>query len=156
MAAVSRERVRAVVLPAVTQAGFDLEDVTVGVAGRRSLVRVVVDRDGGVDLDAVADISRVVSDALDDNDVIGDAAYTLEVTSPGVDRPLTEPRHWQRATGRLVAASGVIGRVLDADDDKVTLMVDDSPRVIDYSALGTGKIQLEFSRSATADRDGDS
>src|SRR6059058_4887589 len=105
MAAVSRQRVRDVLEPVVAGAGYDLEDVTVTAAGRRSVVRVVVDRDGGVDLDAVADISRVLSEALDADDVMGEAPYVLEVSSPGVDRPLTQPRHWRRAAGRLVTVT---------------------------------------------------
>ena len=119
MAAVSRQRVRQALEPVIARAGFDLEDVEVVPAGRRSVVRVVVDRDGGVDLDAVADISRDISAALDEDPVTGDAPYTLEVTSPGVDRPLTEPRHWRRAVGRLVSVDvreggRLTGRVLDA------------------------------------------
>jgi ribosome maturation factor RimP len=154
VAAVSRQRVREVVEPAISGAGYDLEDVMVTAAGRRSLVRVIVDRDGGVDLDAVADVARMVSDALDADDPTGDAPYTLEVSSPGVDRALTEPRHWRRATGRLVRASvrdaaDVTGRVTRADDAGVTFDVDGSDRTIRYDVLGPGKVQVEFSRSET-------
>ncbi len=152
MAAVSRQRVREVLEPVVTDAGYDLEDVTVTAAGRRSVVRVVVDRDGGIDLDAVAEVSRVVSDALDADDVTGETPYTLEVTSPGVDRPLTEPRHWRRATGRLVRATvrdgkDVTGRVVATDDAGVRFDVDGSERTVPYDALGPGKVQVEFSRA---------
>jgi len=152
MAAVSRERVRAAVEPVVTGAGYDLEDVTVTSAGRRSVVRVVVDRDGGIDLDAVAEVSRLVSDALDAGDVAGPAPYTLEVTSPGVDRPLTEPRHWRRNAGRLVRASltdggSVKGRIVRADDDVVVIDVDGAQRELHYDALQTGKVEVEFSRA---------
>jgi ribosome maturation factor RimP len=144
--AVSRDRLRELLAPVVSAAGFDLEDVAVTAAGRRQLVRVVVARDGGLDLDAVAEVSRVVSATLDDSDATGATPYTLEVTSPGVDRPLTQPRHWQRARGRLVkAAHGVTGRVLDADDDVVRLDVDGETREIPYADLGTGHVQVEFS-----------
>lgn len=143
--AVSRDRLRDVLTPVVSAAGFDLEDVAVTTAGRRSVVRVVVDRDGGLDLDAVAEVSRVVSAALDSSDATGETPYTLEVTSPGVDRPLTLPRHWRRATGRLVKAGSVTGRVLDADDDRVRLDVDGDTRDIPYADLGAGKVQVEFS-----------
>src|SRR3954451_21966512 len=102
MAAVSRQRVRDALDPLVTAAGYDLEDVSVTAAGRRSVVRVIVDRDGGVDLDAVAEVSRALSAGLDESDVMGEAPYVLEVSSPGVDRALTEPRHWRRAIGRRV------------------------------------------------------
>jgi len=143
--AVSRDRVRDVLSPVVSAAGFDLEDVAVTAAGRRHVVKVVVDRDGGLDLDAVAEVSRVVSAALDSSDATGDTPYTLEVTSPGVDRPLTEPRHWRRATGRLVKAGAVSGRVLDADDERVRLDVDGETRELSYAELGAGKVQVEFS-----------
>jgi ribosome maturation factor RimP len=151
MAAVSRDRVREALLPVVTGAGFDLEDVTVGAAGRRQIVRVVVDRDGGIDLDAVAEASRLISGVLDDSEVVGSASYTLEVTSPGVDRPLTEPRHWRRAAGRLVAAAGATGRIVGADDDGVTIDVDGAKKHFGYGELGTGRIQVEFARTAKAD-----
>jgi ribosome maturation factor RimP len=88
--------------PVVRAAGLDLESVRVGSAGRRRLLRVVVDADGGVDLDNIALVSREASARLDDTGAMGEASYTLEVSSPGVDRPLTQPRHWRRAVGRLV------------------------------------------------------
>ena len=81
---------------------MDLESVKVTTAGRRRLLRVVVDSDRGVSLDDAALASRELSAKLDASDVMGDMPYTLEVSSPGVDRPLTQPRHWQRAVGRLV------------------------------------------------------
>src|SRR4051812_5336970 len=147
MAAVSRERVRTALEPVVGAAGFDLEDVAVSAAGRRSVIRVIVDRDGGVDMDAIAAVSRVVSDALDNSDATGDTPYTLEVTSPGVDRPLTEPRHWRRAAGRLVVAGDIRGRVVGADDAAVTLLVDGTERVVPYTELDAGKVQIEFDRA---------
>jgi len=156
MATVSRQRVRTAVEPVVSGAGYDLEDVTVTAAGRRSVVRVVVDRDGGIDLDAVAEVSRVVSEALDDSDVTGDTPYTLEVTSPGVDRPLTEPRHWRRAVGRLIRArvrdeGDLLGRVTDADEAAVTFSVDGAQHTVPYDALGPGKVQVEFQRTDEED-----
>lgn len=156
MATVSRQRVREVLAPVVTAAGYDLEDVSVTAAGRRSVVRVVVDRDGGVDLDAVADVSRVVADTLDLDDVMGDSPYTLEVSSPGVDRPLTAPRHWRRSVGRLVRAplrdgGEVTGRVIAADEAAVTFDVDGDRRTLAYDVLGAGKVQVEFSRAGEGD-----
>lgn len=120
--------------PALADAGFDLEELSLSRAGSRSVLRVAVDRDGGIDLDAVADASRLISELLDQ---VGDeagltGAYVLEVTSPGVDRPLTEPRHWRRARGRLVEArcadgTVVLGRVLGTDDDGADLAVAAGP-----------------------------
>ncbi|MEU7879754.1 ribosome maturation factor RimP [Microbispora bryophytorum] len=134
--------------PVVAAEGFDLEDVTVTPAGRRRLVRVVVDRDGGVSLDDVADVSQSVSKRLDEEDVLGGSAYVLEVTSPGVDRPLTEPRHWRRARGRLVKAelsdgASAEGRVTEADETGVEL---DGARRIAYADLLRGRVQVEFNR----------
>jgi ribosome maturation factor RimP len=140
--------------PVVSAAGYDLEDVSVTSAGRRSLVRVSVDADGGIDLDAVADVSRVVSEALD-ADADGGTAfagpYVLEVSSPGVDRPLTEPRHWRRAVGRLVqvqvADALLTGRIKGTSDSGVTLDVDGSARDVRWAELGAGKVQVEFNRA---------
>lgn len=145
-----------VLAPVVADTGYDLEDVTVTSAGRRSLVRVIVDADGGVDLDAIADVSRVVSDAMDADAPGGPAfagPYVLEVTSPGVDRPLTEPRHWRRAVGRLVQVrvggsdgETVTGRVQAAEGSGVVLDVDGTAREIAWHELGAAKVQIEFNR----------
>lgn len=107
MALESEDFLRAVVPPVVTAAGFDLEEISVRPSGAARVVRVVVDRDGGVDLDAAATLSRSISTALDTagETVFGGAPYTLEVTSPGVGRPLTEPRHFRRAVGRLATVT---------------------------------------------------
>src|ERR1700728_1766672 len=99
---VDDKKLAGLIEPAVTAAGMDLEAVRMTVAGRRRLLRVVVDSDHGVSLDDAADVSREISAVLDAGNVLGDVPYTLEVSSPGVDRPLTEPRHWRRARGRLV------------------------------------------------------
>ena len=157
--------------PVVAAAGYDLEELVVTPAGRRSVVRVVVDRDQGVSLDDVAEVSRAISAVLDQNDGdLGRAPYVLEVTSPGVDRPLTEPRHWRRNTGRLVAvtvgpagsAEQLAGRITAVDDAGVTLAVEKpgkpgarrkppTPRQVPWADLGPGRVQVEFARP---DRDG--
>lgn len=132
----------------MTTTGFDLEDVTVSPAGKRRVVRVVVDRDGGVDLDDVAGVARAVSALLDDNPDLVDGAYTLEVTSPGVDRPLTLPRHWRRAVGRLVKATladeTVVGRVRAATDLDVTLDVEGTERTLLQAEVSKAVVQVEF------------
>ncbi|GGQ38007.1 ribosome maturation factor RimP [Actinomadura coerulea] len=114
--------------PVMAEAGYDLEEVDVRPAGRRRLVRVVVDADGGIGLDDIARLSETTSELLDGSDVMGSSPYVLEVTSPGVDRPLTEPRHWRRAVGRLVVAplaegGQIEGRVVAADDEAVEIDV---------------------------------
>lgn len=146
-----REALLRLLAPVVAEHGLDLEDVTVTPAGRRRLLRVVVDRDGGVELDAVAEVSTEVSRLLDESDVMGRMAYTLEVTSPGVDRPLTQPRHWRRAAGRLVKATladggSVVGRVTAADDDGAVLEVEGQPRRLAYAEVTSARVQVEFNR----------
>ncbi|WP_283134333.1 ribosome maturation factor RimP [Rhizohabitans arisaemae] len=144
--------------PVVTAAGLELEDLTIAPAGRRRLVRVVVDADGGVSLDAVAAVSQAVSKVLDDADPFGGAPYVLEVGSPGVDRPLTEARHWRRARTRLVKADlreggSVEGRVTGADDEGVELEVGGEQRRYSYQDLARGRVQVEFRRDDDDDDD---
>ena len=151
-ASVDEARIADVIRPVIAAAGMDLESVRVTAAGRRRLLRVVVDSDQGVSLDDAATISRELSGALDAVAVMGDFPYTLEVSSPGVDRPLTDQRHWRRAVGRLVqvavtdsgGARPVSGRVAAADADGVTLDVEGARRRFPYAVLGPGAIQLEF------------
>jgi len=148
----SRARLLQLLTPAVEATGHDLEDLTVSPAGRRKVVRVVVDKDGGVTLDDIADVSKVVSDVLDQPEAEAAlaGAYTLEVTSPGVDRPLTQQRHWRRNAGRLVKAvladGSVTGRVVDVDEAQVTLDVDGTKRTLLYGEVVKALVQVEFSR----------
>lgn len=148
------DKIADVIGPVIAAAGMDLESVRVSAAGRRRLLRVVVDSDRGVSLDDAAAVSRKLSAALDAAPVMGDFPYTLEVSSPGVDRPLTDPRHWRRAVGRLVQvtaadAGPISGRVLAADSDGVTLEVAGDHRRFGYAALGAGAIQVEFGHPQT-------
>jgi ribosome maturation factor RimP len=145
------DRIITVAAPVVHALNMDLESVKVTSAGRRRLLRIVVDSDHGLSLDDAAQASRELSAKLDASDVMGDLPYTLEVSSPGVDRPLTQPRHWQRALGRLVrvplpGSGSVQGRIVAADADQVVLDVDDTHRRFGYADLGAGKIQIEFDR----------
>jgi ribosome maturation factor RimP len=144
--------------PVVAAAGMDLESVRMTVAGKRRLLRVVVDSDHGVSLDDAADVSREVSTMLDASNALGDVPYTLEVSSPGVDRPLTAPRHWLRARGRLVrvkvAGEGSVeGRLLAADADGVTLGLPAGERRFPYVDMGAGSVQVEFGRIPDAGLD---
>jgi Uncharacterized protein conserved in bacteria len=157
-----RDRLIRLLEPVVVAEGLDLEDVTITPAGRRRLVRVVVDGDGGVSLDHVAEVSQAVSKTLDAHDaLLGSDPYVLEVTSPGVDRPLTQPRHWRRAKGRLVKVETVTGapvegRVLAADDSGVELEVAGATRRVEYQEVTRARVQVEFRRLDDAgDDDGD-
>lgn len=152
------ERLAAYLRPIVAQFGCDLEAADVTPAGKRRLLRVLVDRDGGISLDDVADVTRAISKALDvDEYVMGSTAYTLEVSSPGVDRPLTLPRHWRRNVSRLVAVSlvdgtKVKGRIMAAAEESAELDVTDTAGsvVIQFADVEKAKIQIEFNRPAGA------
>jgi ribosome maturation factor RimP len=155
----AKARVRAVIEPVISAAGYDLEDLHLSRAGRRHLVRVLVDADGGINLDGVAVVSREISTALDAAEESGGellaGEYQLEVSSPGVDRPLTLPRHWRRNVGRLVAVNGLTGRVTAADDEGIVLDSDGTVRELRYPELGPGKVQIEFKRLDEAQFDDD-
>lgn len=149
--AMSVDALRAVAAPFVSAAGLDLEDVTVEKVGRRSKVTVIVDADGGVDLDVIADVSGEISAALDEQPELDDTPFVLEVTSPGVDRPLIEPRHWRRAKDRLVTVemtdgSSIKGRVVGSDDTSVTLDVKGETRATAYADIAKAVVQVEFDR----------
>jgi ribosome maturation factor RimP len=158
VAAPTREtarRLAELLRPALEGSGVELDDVTVTAAGRRSVVRVVVDSDTGVSLDEVAEASRLLSEELDRVDEAQPSllagAYVLEVSSPGVDRPLTEPRHWRRNVRRLVTAhlregAPVTGRVVEAGDDAVVLDVDGTRTTVSYADVAKGSVQVEFKR----------
>jgi ribosome maturation factor RimP len=146
-----RDRLIKLLEPVAAAEGLDLEDVTITPAGKRRLLRIIVDGDDGVSLDKVADVSKAVSQALDGSDVMGGSPYVLEVTSPGVDRPLTEPRHWRRAKGRLVKAdlhdgTSVEGRILAVDDSGVELEVGGTTRRLGWDEPAKGRVQVEFRR----------
>jgi ribosome maturation factor RimP len=170
-AAIDAERVASLLEPVIRALDMDLEGVRVTAAGRRRLLRLIVDADGGVGLDEMAIVSREVSAALDDSPLMGEQPYTLEVSSPGVDRPLTERRHWRRAIGRLVVvpltAAGqdegdgdgedptVEGRIMGASGDGITLDVAGQSRQFGYGDLGPGRIKIEFAPiGAAGDDDG--
>lgn len=142
--------------PPLADNGLDVEAVEISSAGRRRVVRVLVDKDGGVTLDDLADATRVVGIRLDESDVLGERPYTLEVTSPGIDRPLTAPRHWRRNVERLVSftlsdGATVSGRILKADDETATIDVGGEPRQFGYRDVTKARIQVEFNRPRTTE-----
>jgi ribosome maturation factor RimP len=149
-------RLRPYVAEAVGTLGFDLETLDVQFAGRRRLVKIVVDAEDGVELDLLAEVSRVAGAALDQHEDVLNGPYTLEVTSPGVDRPLTLPRHWRRARLRLVKvrdADGAefLGRVGDADETGVALLVGDELRRVEYTAVTRASVEIEFKQPPAAE-----
>jgi ribosome maturation factor RimP len=154
---------REIVEPVVAAAGYDVDGLALSRAGRRHLVRLTIDGDDGVSLDAVATVSRAVSAALDaaeaERGELFSGEYELQVSSPGVDRPLTQPRHWRRNVGRLVRVRAgdtqLAGRIMSVDESRVTLEVDGAPREFGHDELGAGKVQIEFARLAAEDDDAD-
>lgn len=152
MSASQAKALRSLAEPIVSSLDCDLEDVVIRQAGKRRLVRIVVDHhSGGLTLDLVASISREISRELDDSTVLGNAPFVLEVTSPGVDRPLRLPRHWRRAVGRLVQVTprtGAVleGRVLSADETHAILDVDGSETTVAYASVARAVVQVEFTR----------
>ncbi|MEV4559694.1 ribosome maturation factor RimP [Kitasatospora sp. NPDC049285] len=158
MSTTPTDRLRALLEPLAAEAGLDLEEVVIAQAGSRRQVQIDVDADGGVDLDAIAEFSRLVSQALDESNLMGDAPYLLEVGSPGAERPLTEPRHWRRATGRLAAiklADGaeLTARVLESDEDGALVEVQPvkgrgrpKERRLEFAEIARARVQVEFNR----------
>jgi ribosome maturation factor RimP len=125
-----------------------LEEVKVRSAGRRQLVQVIVDSDNPIDLDMVAGISREIDHVIEDKNLLGENAFTLEVTTPGIDRPLVEPRHWRKNIGRLVEVTTLAGekftaRITGFDDGFVALEGHDQ---LSIDAVETAVVQIEFNR----------
>ncbi len=148
-----RDRIEAELVDPLIALGVDVEAVELTPAGKRRVLRVAIDKDGGVTLDDVADATREVSRVLDDSDVMGEQPYTLEVTSRGVDRPLTLPRHWRRNTDRLVKVtledgSDVTGRITSSDDVAATLEVDGAAHEVTYDNVAKALVQIEFNRKS--------
>jgi len=152
------DRLARLLEPVVHAMDMDLEGIRVSSAGRRRVLRVIVDADGGVSLDDIALASREFSARLDAESAMGEMPYTLEVSSPGVDRPLTQPRHWRRAAGRLVVVplttpgadnetgNEVVaeGRIVASSQTGVILERDGATREYEYAELGPGRVQVEF------------
>ncbi|MFI6103934.1 ribosome maturation factor RimP [Streptomyces sp. NPDC051310] len=157
MSTTQSERLRGLLEPLVSAKGLDLEEIEVSRAGRRRMLRIVVDSDEGVELDACAELSRTVSDTLDETDAMGDEEYVLEVSSPGADRPLTEHRHYVRATGRLVRlqlreAGELVARILSVDDEGLDLEVPGvkgrkpTTRRAEFPDIVKARVEIEFNR----------
>lgn len=159
MSTTPTDRLRALLEPLAAESGLDLEEVKVTQAGNRRQVQIDVDADGGVDMNAIAEFSRVVSERLDAaEDVLGSAPYVLEVGSPGAERPLSEPRHWRRAEGRLakihlVDGGEIIARVLESDEDGALVEVQPvkgrgrpKERRLEFAEIARARVQVEFNR----------
>jgi ribosome maturation factor RimP len=151
--AAQREQIEQELETPLRALGLDVEAVELTAAGKRSVLRIAVDGDEGVTLDDIANAAKQVSEVLDASDVMGEQAYTLEVTSRGVDRPLTLPRHWRRNADRLVAVTTVdgdtiTGRIVDSGDEAATLDVDGERREVAFADVAKALVQVEFNRKS--------
>ena len=150
-----KDQISELVTPAVSDLGFYLEDVHVATPGNHRIVTCIVDGDISLNLDQVTSVSRVISELLDEAAFMGETPFTLEVTSPGVDRPLTQPRHFAKNVDRLLKivkldGSEVTGRILSNTDQDVTLTVTVKKETVEQTvALADIKravVEIEFNR----------
>ncbi|NEC64994.1 ribosome maturation factor RimP [Streptomyces sp. SID9727] len=157
MSTTQSERLRGLVEPLVSAEQLELEEIEVSRAGRRRVLRIVVDSDEGVELDTCAELSRAISAKLDETDVMGEDEYVLEVSSPGADRPLSERRHYVRNTGRLARLTlreggELVARILAVDEDGLDLEVPGvkgrkaTARRIAFDEIAKARVELEFNR----------
>ncbi|MER6915433.1 ribosome maturation factor RimP [Streptomyces sp. NPDC000594] len=160
MSTTQSERLRELLEPLVTAAGLELEEIEISRAGRRRQLRVVVDSDEGATLDACAELSRAVSERLDETDAMGEDEYVLEVSSPGADRPLSEHRHYLRAVGRLAKfhlheGEELVARILTVDEEGLDLEVPGvkgrrpTARRIAFADIARARVEIEFNRKDT-------
>ena len=158
MSTTQSERLRGLLEPLVAKQGLDLEEIEVTPAGKRRVLRVIVDADDGVQLDTCAELSREFSAALDASDVMGGSPYVLEVTSPGAERPLSEPRHFRRAVGRLMkvhlteeAGGGELtARILSVDETGLDVEIPGvkgrkpTARRLAFDEIAKARVEIEF------------
>jgi ribosome maturation factor RimP len=149
------EQVADLLGPILSRFALELEAVEIIPAGRRRLLRVVVDGDGpegrGPLLDDLAEASKALSAALDSSSVAGNSPYTLEVSSRGVSRPLQQPRHWRRNLGRLVAVTTragerYTGRIVASSEETAVLEADGQRREVALADVAKALVQVELNR----------
>ena len=146
--------------PAVTEAGYFLEEVHIASPGSHRIVTCVVDGQSPLNLDQVTVISRTISDLLDAADFMGETPFTLEVTSPGVDRPLTQPRHWHKNLTRLIKVtlndgSVTTGRLAEFDETNAKLIENIKGRIkehtVAFADIKRAVVEIEFNRKDAID-----
>ena len=145
---------------AVTEAGFFIEEVQIASPGNHRIVTCVVDGPTPLNLDQVTVASRVISELLDSASFMGETPFTLEVTSPGVDRPLTQPRHWTKNLTRLIKVTlnngeTIIGRLTEFDGDAAKLVENIKGRIKEHSVafadIKRAVVEVEFNRKDEID-----
>jgi ribosome maturation factor RimP len=146
--------------PVVTEAGFFIEEVQIASPGNHRIVTCVVDGPTPLNLDQVTVASRVISELLDSASFMGETPFTLEVTSPGVDRPLTQPRHWTKNLTRLIKVTlntgeTIIGRLTEFDGDAAKLVENIKGRIKEHSVafadIKRAVVEVEFNRKDEID-----
>ena len=151
-----KDQISELLTPAVLEAGFYLEDIHIATPGSHRIVTCIVDGDSSLNLDQVTSVSRVISELLDEAPFMGETPFTLEVTSPGVDRPLTLPRHFAKNHDRLLKVirndgTEVIGRIAANTDESVTLTVttkkESHEEVLAFVDIKRALVEVEFSRN---------
>jgi len=140
-----KEDISAAITPALEALGFYLEDVTIISAGRRSMLTVIVDGDTHLSLDQVTSATKAIGEIVESIQSLGETPFTLEVTSPGLDRPLTKVRHWQKNINRLVKVvlldgSEIKGRIKDVNEVNTTV----DEKNINYSDIKRATLEIEF------------
>ena len=140
-----KEEISAAITPALSDLGFYLEDITITSAGRRSMLTVIVDGDTHLSLDQVTVATKAISEIVENIQSLGQAPFTLEVTSPGLDRPLTKPRHWRKNIDRLVKivlsdGKEIKGRVKDATEISATV----DEQAVKFSDIKRATLEIEF------------
>ena len=150
------EEIAVAITHAIEAAGCYLEEVTLTPAGKRKIMTVIVDGDTNLSLDQVTAVSKEVSAIVEVLPALGDTPFTLEVTSPGVDRPLTKPRHWRKNYGRLINATlvtdkSVKGRIGDSTEIDVEI---DSVKIA-FSEIKKALVEVEFKSLKKDESEGD-
>ena len=140
-----KEDISDAVTPALSALGFYLEDVTITSAGRRSMLTIIVDGDTHLSLDQVTSATKAIGEIVESIQSLGETPFTLEVTSPGLDRPLTKPRHWRKNIDRLVKVvlldgKEIKGRIKSASESSAK--VDESE--INFTDIKRASLEVEF------------
>ena len=145
--------------PVVSEFSFDLDDIEITRSGGQRILDVTIDGDSGVNLDEVAEVSRAISEFLDQSDAMGNEPYVLEVGTRGVTKPLTKPVHWARNVGRLVNVAGdainAVGRIVEFNDPDVTLDINGKSRTLSIKEISRANIEVEFKKMPKEDVEAD-
>ena len=145
----NKEQVLAVITPAIESLGFYIEDITITSAGKRSMLTVIVDGDTHLSLDQVTVATKAISELVENLPTLGNNPFTLEVTSPGLDRPLTKPRHWRKNQDRLIKivltdGKEIKGRIKDSNEASVTV----NEQIINFSDIKRATLEVEFKKES--------